>query len=40
VSPQQDSGALPEVQVPSTGVPVVDETVDGVTGDLPDPPLP
>jgi RNA polymerase sigma factor (sigma-70 family) len=40
VSPQQDSGSLPEVQVPQTGVPAVDETVDGVTGSLPDPPLP
>jgi RNA polymerase sigma factor (sigma-70 family) len=32
VSPTGESGALPEVQVPETGVPVV----DGVTGDLED----
>jgi RNA polymerase sigma factor (sigma-70 family) len=32
VSPQQDSGSLPGVQVPQTGVP----PVDGVTGDVTD----
>ena len=37
VSPPQDGGALPEVQVPETGVPVVDGTVEGVTNSLPAP---
>jgi RNA polymerase sigma factor (sigma-70 family) len=36
--PPEGGGALPEVQVPETGVPAVDETVDGVSGGLP--PLP
>jgi RNA polymerase sigma factor (sigma-70 family) len=37
VSPPQDGGALPEVQLPETGVPVVDGTVEGVTNGLPAP---
>jgi len=32
VSPQQDGGTLPGVEVPQTGVP----PVDGVTGDVSD----
>ena len=35
-APKESGGALPELQAPSTGVPVVDETVDGVTDGLPD----
>jgi len=30
LSAPQDGSALPEVQVPDTGVPLVDETTDGV----------
>ncbi|HLM37712.1 MAG TPA: sigma-70 family RNA polymerase sigma factor [Gaiellaceae bacterium] len=36
-APTETGVGLPEVEVPTTGVPVVDETADGVTDGLPDP---
>jgi hypothetical protein len=36
VSPQQDGGTLPTVEVPQTGVPAVDEATGDVTDGLQD----